>query len=74
MWLDLIWTLGLYLVIFAIIWWAVSEVEKRVPKVQPFIWLIWVVLIVAAAAIAVGILIGKVPLIPFLEIGSRRLG
>lgn len=73
-WLSLIWTLGIYLVVFAILWGIVSQVEARVPAVSPFMWLIWIVLYVAAGVIAIGILMGNVPLIPFGQIGRARIG
>ena len=73
MWLDIIWTLGIYLVVFAILWGIVSQIEIRVPAVTPFIWLIWIILYVAAGVIAIGVLMGSVPLIPFGQIGRGRI-
>jgi hypothetical protein len=72
--IDLIWTLGIYLVIFAILWGIITQVEARVPAVTPFMWLMWVVFYVAAGVIAINILLGNVPLIPFGQVGRARLG
>jgi len=73
MWLDLLWTLLIYGVVFAIVWWIATTIESKVPFIAPFMWLAWVVLAVAAGAVCIGILIGNVPLIPFLQVGSARL-
>lgn len=67
---NILWTLFLYGIVFSILWWMLTAVSARVASLQPFLNIAWVVLIVAMGCITIAIIIGKIPLIPFLHFGT----
>lgn len=56
---DLLVTLAIYGLVWYILWWAQSKIALP----DPFGKVLTVVLVVAAVAILIGLLIGRVPLI-----------
>jgi len=73
MWLALIWTLFIYGLVFGVIYWMAGVIESKVAIVAPFMWLVWLILTVAAGVFCIGILLGSVPLIPFGQVGAARI-
>jgi hypothetical protein len=71
-WLDLIWTIVVYGLIFGILWWAVNYFKANIPA--PFAMILTVVLVAAVVIVSIGILIGNVPLIEFGRVGRARIG
>lgn len=72
MWLDLIWTIVIYGLIFGILWWALNYFKAHIP--EPFAMIVTIVLVAAIVVVSIGILIGNVPLIPFGRVGAARIG
>jgi ABC-type branched-subunit amino acid transport system permease subunit len=70
-WLDLLWTVVIYGLIFGILWWAVNYFKSQIP--QPFAMILTVILIAAIVVVSIGILIGNVPLMQFGQVGQARL-
>lgn len=61
MWLDLIWTIVIYGLVFGILWWAINYFKASIPA--PFI-----------VVVSIGVPLGNVPLIPFGAVGNARIG
>jgi len=70
-WTALIWTLVLYGVAAAILWWVWSKVGTRIP--EPFHFGIEIVACVVAGFICLGILFSQTPLIPCCVLGGVQL-
>lgn len=68
--LNILWTLLIYAMVFGILWWMLNAISQKITAMAPFLSIAWVILIVAAGAVAIAILIGRLPLIPFLHFGS----
>ncbi len=67
---NILWTLALWAAVFGILWWMLSAVSTKVTSLAPFLNIAWIVLIVATGCVAIGIIIGRIPIIPFLHFGS----
>ena len=70
-WLNLIWTIVIYGMVFGILWWALGYFRGQIP--QPFAMIATVVIVAAICIVAIGILLGGVSLIPFGAFGGVRI-
>ncbi len=71
MWIDLIWTAFVYGLVFAVLWWGVGQLAGMIA--EPFGKFARAFLVVGIVVVCIGILIGRVPIIPFGQIGTARL-
>ena len=47
-------------IIFGLLYWLIGFIAQKVPGVQPFVWIAYVVLAVAAVLICIGLLLSFV--------------
>lgn len=67
---NILWTLLIYGAIFGILWWMLTAVSAKAVSLQPFLNIAWIALIIAMGCVAIAILIGRIPLMPFLTFGT----
>jgi hypothetical protein len=71
MWDDLLWTILIYALVVAIIFWAWGRISSYVP--EPFKMVLFVLGVVLMALLAIGFLTSRVGLIPCCVVGGVQL-
>ncbi len=70
-WLDLLWTVVIYGLVFYILYWILSKLQPRLG--EPFGGMAIIILYVVAGIAAIMLLLGRLPLIPAGHIGGVSL-
>ncbi len=65
---NILWTVIIWGAIFGILWWGKSQIAPALA--EPFASILHWVLVAAIVVVSIGILIGRIPIIPFLQFGS----
>jgi len=64
--LTLIWTIVIFGLVLYVLWWGLG----RLGLAEPFGKIATVVLVAITVILALGLLLGRVPMIPFCQIGT----